>query len=1018
MLLLSSDGDSQPGNPAQASHAPDQQSLQRSLKVLQQVIDSLPQAIYWKDEEDIFLGCNQAFAQQAGLSHPAEIVGKRAQDLPNVIAENRFLENRDRLVVEQSTPEQHLLELTDDSMQSTWLEIHKMPFQDLEQDLTGLVCTIQDVTLSTQADLQLKHSQEFLHHIINGLSDPIFVKDRAHRWVSMNDSFCAFVGRDRTELLNKSDYDFFPKTEADVFWEKDELVFTQIQTHENEECFTDQNGVVHTISTKKSAFTDTCGKQFLVGSIRDISERKQAEQALEQLAAELESRVEERTKALRESEARLQALLENLPVGCWTADRENRHLMQNSASMSQWGNLIGKHPQDLNLQPEVLHQWLESNSRALAGEVLQLENVYQRNNGKDWICSTILAPIRDGAEICGLLGVEIDITEQKRTEAALRENEEQLRLILQNMPVMMDAFDSDGNIIMWNSECERVTGFSAAEIIRNPKALELLYVDREYREQMLQEWALLGNNFRNWEWNIWCKDGSIKTILWSNLSEQFPVPGWAGWGVGIDISDRKRAEEQMREQAQREQLLNQLIRQIRQSLDFDTILETVLQEVQTFLGTECCHFAWYYLNQPQPYWEVIKEARQADAPSLLGRYPISAQGPLATRLVQLDVIRIEDTTTWSNYPILQFMQAAGYQTVLMLPMQTQTGAIGVMSCNYQWQAYPWDQNDIALLQAVMGQLAIALNQANLYTQTLSKAKELEHALQELQRTQSRMVQSEKMSSLGQLVAGVAHEINNPVNFIYGNLGYANDYTQDLLGLVKLYQQHYPNPVAAVQTEADAIDVEFLIQDLPKLLQSMKVGADRIQKIVASLRTFSRMDEAEMKAVNIHEGIDSTLMILQSRLKPKGDRSDIEVVKDYGEMPLVECYAGQLNQVFMNILANSIDALEEARESLKSGRDDASFSPIIRILTERATGDRIIIRISDNGPGIPDPVQQRLFDPFFTTKPVGKGTGMGLSISYQIVTERHGGTLECLSEPGQGTEFKIEIPISQSAQGEN
>ena len=265
-----------------------------------------------------------------------------------------------------------------------------------------------------------------------------------------------------------------------------------------------------------------------------------------------------------------------------------------------------------------------------------------------------------------------------------------------------------------------------------------------------------------------------------------------------------------------------------------------------------------------------------------------------------------------------------------------------------------------------------------------------------------------MSSLGQLVAGVAHEINNPVNFIFGNLTHANGYTQELLTLLELYQKHYPSPHPEIQEEALAIDLEFLLEDLPKLMSSMRVGADRIRQIVASLRTFSRMDEAEIKAVDIHQGIDSTLMILQHRLKEKSDRVGIELVKHYGNLPQVECYAGQLNQVFMNVLSNAIDALEE---SLADNQGQIT-TPTITIHTEQIDANQIEIRIADNGLSIPESVQRRLLIPFFTTKPVGKGTGMGLSISYQIITEKHGGSLSCISEPGKGAEFQIRIPICQ------
>lgn len=280
--------------------------------------------------------------------------------------------------------------------------------------------------------------------------------------------------------------------------------------------------------------------------------------------------------------------------------------------------------------------------------------------------------------------------------------------------------------------------------------------------------------------------------------------------------------------------------------------------------------------------------------------------------------------------------------------------------------------------------------------------------QEAHQLAAQLVQSEKMSSLGQLVAGVAHEINNPVNFIYGNLTPANDYIQNLLKLLQLYQRHYPHPVPEIQNEAEEIDVDFLATDLPKLLSSMKVGAKRITEIVLSLRNFSRLDEAEIKAVNIHEGIDSTLMILANRLKFTSERLAIEVIKEYDDLPFVECYVGQLNQVLMNILVNAIDALEE---SIVSG-DWSESKPQIRICTE-LTGDKeVIIRIADNGLGIPENVKTRLFDPFFTTKPPGKGTGLGLSISYKIITEKHQGKLQCISSPGKGTEFVIAIPLNQ------
>ncbi|MGG6294570.1 sensor histidine kinase [Leptolyngbya sp. AN02str] len=303
--------------------------------------------------------------------------------------------------------------------------------------------------------------------------------------------------------------------------------------------------------------------------------------------------------------------------------------------------------------------------------------------------------------------------------------------------------------------------------------------------------------------------------------------------------------------------------------------------------------------------------------------------------------------------------------------------------------------------------------AELEDRVEARTAELSQTLVELRRTQSQLIQTEKMSSLGQLVAGVAHEINNPVNFIHGNLVHTEDYARTLLSLVELYQQHYPRPATDIQAAIESSELDFLKEDFPNILQSMKVGAERIREIVKSLRNFSRLDEAEFKTVDVHEGLDSTLMILHNRLKKTIDHPEIIVTKDYSELPLVECYPGQLNQVFMNVLSNAIDALEEQNKSRSPEEREANPGKL-HLSTTLSHDSWVAIRIADNGPGMPEEVCNKLFDPFFTTKPIGKGTGLGLSISYQIVTDKHRGKLYCHSTPGQGTEFVIEIPLSQSA----
>ncbi|MEG4507115.1 response regulator [Microcoleus sp. F6_B4] len=292
-----------------------------------------------------------------------------------------------------------------------------------------------------------------------------------------------------------------------------------------------------------------------------------------------------------------------------------------------------------------------------------------------------------------------------------------------------------------------------------------------------------------------------------------------------------------------------------------------------------------------------------------------------------------------------------------------------------------------------------------------RTAELSQALDNLKKAQVQIVQSEKMACLGQLVAGVAHEINNPVSFISNNIPIAKEYIADLIGMARLYQ-HKVTSISEFEDKSQEIELDFIVEDLPKIIDSMAVGTERLYNLSMSLRNFSRLDTSALTPVNIHDGLDSTLLILGHRLKGKGTRPAIKVIKEYGQLPLVECYPGQINQVFMNVLANAIDALEESTISCPLCREkqQSNDNPQIRICTEMLQGDRVVIRIADNGLGITPEIMQHLFTPMFTTKSVGKGTGLGLSISREIVQAKHGGTLTCISSPKWGVEFVIELPI--------
>ncbi|MCP2728201.1 GAF domain-containing protein [Limnofasciculus baicalensis] len=503
------------------------------------------------------------------------------------------------------------------------------------------------------------------------------------------------------------------------------------------------------------------------------------------------------------------------------------------------------------------------------------------------------------------------------------------------------------------------------------------------------------------------------------------VLGWVANTMALAI-DRVWAREELR--SRREALLFQLASQIRNSLELDTILGTAVKEIRSLLRVDNCSFLWYF---PDANWQsmcVTHEARNPKSQTLLGECPLPQFNPLVKIIGNLQPLRIEDIREGADLEpeLRSLLTDWGMKSGLILPLKTQTGQLGAIICSNSHNYRLWSDPEVELLQGVVDQLAIAIEHAELFAKTRAsalaaqtQARQLETALRDLRQTEALLIQTDKMSTIGQMVAGIAHEINNPVNFITGNLLHATNYIRDLLNLINCYQQHYPNPVREIQGCIEEIELDFLTEDLPKMMSSMQMGSDRINEIVVSLRNFSRVDQDEMKPANIHEGIDSTLLILRNRMKPYGNYPGITPIKEYGNLPLVDCYIGQLNQVFMNIISNAIDALEEARGEGQEVRGEEKsnisshpsfFAQKIWIRTEVLKNNQVVIRIRDNGLGIPKNVLNRLFDPFFTTKPLGKGTGLGLSISHQIIVEKHGGVLQCISEPGKGTEFWISIPI--------
>ncbi|MCD8489907.1 MAG: GAF domain-containing protein [Desertifilum sp.] len=518
-----------------------------------------------------------------------------------------------------------------------------------------------------------------------------------------------------------------------------------------------------------------------------------------------------------------------------------------------------------------------------------------------------------------------------------------------------------------------------------------------------------------------------------------------------------RLYEQTQKSAQREKLVNQITNQTRQSFNLETILTEAiahlleamqadrclvhlvgeassqhaeslhLQEVKTSLGMPAYQYKHLYEVCRPPFTPSLEEFETSGP---ITEWVIRHSQPVAISDVS------QDRRIGTHNPEYQ---SAQIKSSLVVPVKANGQLHAILYLNQCAYNRFWSKNDRELAIAVADQLAISIQQAHLYgqiqhqaTQSAAQAEHLSTTLKQLQLTQAQLIQSEKMSSLGQLVAGIAHEINNPVSFIYGNIPYVKWYVNDLIRVVKAYQERYPHPEAGIQQILEEIELDFLERDLPQLLSSMTAGAERIREIVLSLRNFSRLDESQRKIADLHEGLESTLLLLQGHFLPSGSAPleyqswrytqparatspsavaeaiapvplSIQVVRQYGEIPPVECYPGQLNQVFMNLLMNAVEAMQECPA------EDRAIT--IRTGVEnRAEGDWVVVAIADNGSGIPAEIQAKIFDPFFTTKGVGEGTGLGLTISYQVVVNQHRGQLLCVSQLGNGTEMQVKIPV--------
>jgi len=766
--------------------------------------------------------------------------------------------------------------------------------------------------------------------------------------------------------------------------------------------------------------------------------------------------VTERIKAqieLQLSQQKLQLIINTIPQSIFWKNKDLiyqgcNYSFANRAGFKSPTEIVGKTDCDLPGNQEHVESYSKIDRQVIESNtpIYQIIEPQLTIQGKQRWLQTSKVPIhnQDG-KVIGILGSYEDITERIEAQQKLDRQQQTLRAILDNAPIWILMTDVNGKVkFVNNTLCENIG-------IPESRFLEV----EQYHQLFPEKEA--ANLYRS-DANCWVsnlpsqseetfrfidgKQHNLKVIKVKIQDDNNQVFGLMS--LGLDITESKQAQQKLQESeakfrqiARHEELLNHLANQIRNSLNIDTILDTTVHQVRNILKVDRCIFIWHIFakstnvevtnNNYLDSWEVVNESKEENFPSLLDKYTIEQVGYWALGFLQLEIIRVNDISLVDDRKMRHFILALGIISFVSIPIQTKSGKIGILVCAHHTSVHNWDDSEVKLLKGVTDQLAIAIDQAELYNQSReatfqarSQAQELSEALKKLQQAQAQLIQTEKMSSLGQMVAGIAHEINNPINFISGNIVHVSKYTQDLLSLIALYQENYLDPPTAIQEEIETIELDFLIEDLPKILNSIKVGANRIADIVISLRNFSRLDESEVKFVDIHEGIESTLLILQNKLKYKPQEKAIQIIKNYDYLPKVECYVSQINQVFMNIISNAIDALAEKRSQkfnpngMNQNSDIPENLPTITISTKVISSQEVRIIISDNGMGMKETVRNKIFDPFFTTKPIGSGTGLGLSISYQIIVEKHQGKLDCISTVGQGTKFIIEIPLQQKA----